>query len=58
MLINNQAPMILPYDRAIDLAFTLNKSDDWHYHVEINAATGKAKIAVFDGEIKLGYLQG
>jgi hypothetical protein len=25
MLINNQAPMVLPYDRAIDLAFTLNK---------------------------------
>jgi hypothetical protein len=56
MLINNQAPMVLPYDRAIDLAFTLNENDDWHYHVEIDATTGKAKIAVFDGEIKLGYL--
>jgi hypothetical protein len=46
----------LPYDRAIDLTFTLNKHDDWHYHVEIDATTGKAKISVFDGEIKLGYL--
>lgn len=56
MLIDNNPPTILPYDRAIDLAFTLNEHDDWHYHVEIDAATGKAKIAVFEDDIKLGYL--
>ena len=56
MLINNQAPMVLSYDRAIDLAFTLNKNDDWHYHVEIDATTGRGKIAVYHDEIKLGYL--
>lgn len=59
MLIDNKPPTIMDYDVAIDLAFKIQKSeyDGWHYRVEIEAGSGKAKIAVLDSDnAKLGYL--
>lgn len=59
MLIDTKPPTIMDYDAAIDLAFKIqkNESDGWQYKVEIEAATGKAKIAVLDSDyVKLGYL--
>jgi hypothetical protein len=58
MLINEQDPTILPYDRAIDTAAECRKYDpEWQYTVEIEARTGLAKIAVYDeNAVKLGYL--
>ena len=49
----------MDYDVAIDLAFKIQKAEDdgWQYKVEIEASTGKAKIAVLDSDyVKLGYL--
>ena len=58
MLINEQDPTILPYDRAIDVASECRKYDpQWRYKVEIEAKTGLAKIAVYDeSQIKIGYI--
>jgi hypothetical protein len=57
-LISDRLPTAMAYDKAIDLAFTLNNDDpEWRYHVEIEAFTGKAKIAIFDEtDDKIGYL--
>ena len=57
-LISDRLPTAMAYDKAIDLAFILNNDDpEWRYHVEIEASTGKAKIAIFDEtDEKLGYL--
>lgn len=57
-LISDRLPTTMAYDKAIDLAFILNQDDPkWHYHVEIEASTGKAKIAIFDEtDAKIGYL--
>jgi len=57
-LISDRLPTAMAYDKAIDLAFILNNDDpEWRYHVEIEASTGKAKIAIFDEtDDKIGYL--
>jgi hypothetical protein len=48
----------MPYDKAIDTAFILNKDDkEWRYHVQIDAKSGKASIAVYDEtDYLVGYL--
>jgi hypothetical protein len=57
-LISDRLPTVMTYDKAIDLAFTLSNDDqEWRYQVEIEASTGKAKIAIFDEtDDKIGYL--
>ena len=55
----NNNGKLMRYDEAIDLAFKLSNSDEdnWTYTVEINAASGMARVAVFDEtKIQLGYL--
>jgi hypothetical protein len=57
-LIDKKPRTLMPYDKAIDTAFILNKDDDeWRYHVQIDAKSGKASIAVYDEtDYLVGYL--
>tara|TARA_R110000737_G_scaffold4284_1_gene14104 strand:- start:1121 stop:1315 length:195 start_codon:yes stop_codon:yes gene_type:complete len=51
----------MPYDKAIDIAFSISKdeTDGWTYTAEIDAATGLARICVYDEtKTKMGYLRG
>lgn len=58
----NDEGTLMRYDAAIDLAFRLSNEakevgDEWRYAVEITAANGNARVAVYDEDnIKLGYL--